>query len=255
VTKAGIMRLTAAVIAAATLIDVAAARTDASLSVLIAQATPTPCASVSSAPVAVPTNLPTEPPVSSLSTEPPVSSLPTEPPQDALQSAPPVTLPSASPLPSSVPCPGTNVESSIYNNSQIFYGQPTCGLHGAPGDEACMAAVNQVLINAGVAPLGPGQGFNYIPDAISWGLAHGRLQEIPQAATAPGDLEVRHSADDTYASSGGDEHIGICQTYGCTTVLSNHSSSCNFSWYSDPTMCYNGSPYCGGYSNYYRVLS
>jgi hypothetical protein len=142
------------------------------------------------------------------------------------------------------PAPSSNIQQQIYNASQQFYGSSTCGLHGAPGDNACMAAVNQVLLMAGVAPLGPGPyGTNYIPTAV----ASGRMIAIPQASTVPGDLVVTRSKDDS------DEHIGVCQTYGCTNVLSNHSSTCNFSWYSAPSMLYPGSPFYGGSSTFYRV--
>lgn len=107
-----------------------------------------------------------------------------------------------------------------------------------------MASINQILANAGIPPIGPGsEGTNYIPAA----LASGRLQQIPQASTVPGDLEVRHSPSDA------DEHIAVCTTYGCTNVVSNASHNCTFGWFSGYTMCYSGSPYCDGYSAFYRV--
>lgn len=119
-----------------------------------------------------------------------------------------------------------------------------------------MASINAVLMQAGLAPLGSGsQGSNYIPTAILPGVSAGRLVEIAQVETVAGDLEVRHSPGDTYTGIGGDEHIAICLAAGCGLVLSNHSSTCRFSWESGPDMCYAGSPYCNGYSNFYRVIS
>lgn len=222
--------------------------------------TPTfsPCPSPSAVPLpTAPTSLATEPPLASLPSSPPLHSLPTAPPN--LPSAPPSSAPSPGASPSSPPCaepsPTGDVQAAILAASQAFVGTSTCGLHGAPGDEACMASVNQILMNAGVAPLGPGEGYNYIPTAIQYGLSSGEIIEIAQADTVPGDLEVRHSPGDTYGSSGGDEHIAVCQTYGCTDVLSNASSSCTFGWDSDYTMCYVGSPYCNGTSQFYRVLN
>ena len=147
-----------------------------------------------------------------------------------------------------------------------FVGTETCGLNGATGDEACMAAVNQILINAGLSPLGAGPtGSNYIPSAVPPAIASGRLVAIPQSGTIPGDLTVRHSPGDTYTSVVGDEHIGVCEASGCTTVLSNSSSKSTgdpncplgvFGWSSPPTMDnYAGSPYIGGYSDFYRVMN
>jgi|GEM_PF-5738588 len=160
----------------------------------------------------------------------------------------------AKPVPGGLaPCAASgNLQDLIYHAALAFVGTNTCGLHGASGSEACMASVNQILMNAGIAPIGPGpNGANFIPTAV---LGYpNRMVEIPQSATVPGDLMVRHSPGDTYFSSAGDEHITVCITYGCTEVVSNASSTCTFGWYSGFDLCYLGSPYCSGYSQFYRV--
>lgn len=121
--------------------------------------------------------------------------------------SPPPNLPSAPP--DQAPCAAAgNLQDAIYRAAMAFVGTSTCNLHGAPGNEACMASINAILMNAGIAPIGPQpDGTNFIPDAI---LHYGnRLVEIPQSATVPGDLEVRHSPGDTYTSNnpGDTEHI------------------------------------------------
>lgn len=171
----------------------------------------------------------------------------------------PISLPPIAPRlpqgPSLPPCASVagNLQAAIYAAAEAFIGTRTCGLHGADGADACMASVNQILMNAGIPPIGPPpDGTNYIPTAV---LAYGsRLQPIPQADTVPGDLMVRHSPGDTYTSSGGEEHIVVCTAPGCTQTVSNASHDCTFGWHSDDTLCYAGSPYCNGYSDFYRVL-
>lgn len=174
--------------------------------------------------------------------------------------SPPPNLPTAPPT--FAPCSVSGgLQDAIYRAAMAFVGTSTCNLHGAPGAEACMASINQILQNAGIAPIGPQpNGTNFIPDAI---LHYGnRLVEISQSQTVPGDLMVRHSPGDTYTSNrpGDTEHIAVCQVRGCTNVVSNSSSagppSCPgvFGWFSGYEMCYSGSPYCHGTSQFYRVL-
>ena len=171
--------------------------------------------------------------------------------------ASPGPLPTMPPGITKNPCPNvdaSNLAARIFAAAMAFRGSRTCGLHGAPGDNACMASVNQILINAGVRPIGSGlYGTNSVPDAVV-GSGAGRLLPIPPSDTVPGDIMVRHSPGETYSSYGGEEHITVCEVRGCSEVISNHSTGCIFSWESDYTLCYTGSPYCGGYSDYYRVV-
>lgn len=159
-----------------------------------------------------------------------------------------------SPQPDQAPCAAAgDLQDLIYRAAMAFVGAKTCGLHNAPGDEACMASVNQILMNAGIAPIGPGpNGTNSVPAAV---LGYpNRLVEIPQSATVPGDLMVRHSPSDTYTSATGSEHVTVCIDYGCRNVVSNASSTCTFGWFSGYELCYPNSPYCFGYSQFYRVV-
>lgn len=209
---------------------------------------PSPCGTSSTGmtpptlPQGVPTALPTTIPFPATM---PKNISTTASTQGAPASPPPLPKATSMPADCGTAPPGGSMQQRIGDAAKAFVGTITCGLHGAPGSEACMASVNQILINAGVAPLGPGPfGSNYIPTAV----ASGRMQPIPQSATVPGDLVVTRSRDDS------DEHIGVCETYGCTDVLSNASHDCTFGWESGPDMLYAGSPFFGGSSTFYRVL-
>jgi uncharacterized protein YceK len=161
-------------------------------------------------------------------------------------------------------CVPISLATKIFNAANNFFGTKTCGINNAPTTEECMAAVNQILMNAKLSPLGPGSnGSNLVPVAILSSLASGRLAPISQSSAVLGDLTVRHTWDDTYTSKTGDEHIGVCTTNGCTTVLSNsaHAPTGNpncpegvFNWKSPWTMDnYTGSKYKGGYSDFYHL--
>jgi hypothetical protein len=93
------------------------------------------------------------------------------------------------------------------------------------GNEACAWTVNQVLKDAGYAPLGTGgptRNPNWVPD-IDYDLSHGRGTLVSPSQAQPGDIIL----------SKGDEHIGFCINVGCTQVLSNSSSLKSFSWQSN----------------------
>lgn len=199
------------------------------------------------------------PPPGSPVTPPPGLSIPSPNPSAYQQGVADATQQGlyATPGPGASPCSTAagDLQERIYQSAMAFQGFVTCGLHGADGSEACMASVNQILLNAGIPAIGDPQplGTNYVPDAVI-GSGAGRLVPIAQSATVRGDLMVRHSAGETYMSAGGDEHITVCINTGCTEVISNASSTCTFGWISDYTLSYSGSPYIGGYSDFYRVL-
>jgi hypothetical protein len=185
----------------------------------------------------------TPPPVALRTTPPPVaaqypyapSEVPTPPPYAG-----------ATPSPCSVqPPPSGGVAAAIYAAAQAFEGTSTCNVPGTDnGQNACMWAVNQVIYHAtGQYVAG---GTNYVPTAVAAFDAGGAVR-IGQSSTVPGDIVVVTSAN------GADMHIGICMTYGCTDVLSNSSSRCNFSWHSNPSFSYPGSPYNGGSSAFYHL--
>lgn len=111
------------------------------------------------------------------------------------------------------------------------------------GRQACMWAVNQVLKNAGIKPLGN--------DTLAVlvareDLRRGRGQQVSQREAKAGDL---HIVD----AGGGNQHIGICLNDGCTKVKSNSSSRASFSWISGAGFRYPGSPYNNGKSEFWRL--
>jgi hypothetical protein len=103
------------------------------------------------------------------------------------------------------------------------------------GRVACAWAVNNVLTNAGMAPLDS----NSVASMES-ALTSGRGTLVDQSSAVPGDIVVQAQ----------DGHVGICMNNGCTQVVSNSSSKGSFSWISDT----NFSPsYSGGPSRIYQV--
>jgi hypothetical protein len=105
------------------------------------------------------------------------------------------------------------------------------------GNLACAWAVNRVLSNAGIRPIGSNP--NYVP-SVEADLRSGRGTQITQAQAAPGDIVI--------ASNAG--HIGICLNQGCTQVRSNSSSRAQFTW--DSNFNFSGT-YGRGQSRVYRL--
>ncbi len=107
------------------------------------------------------------------------------------------------------------------------------------GRLACAWAVNRVLSNAGIQPLGSNP--NYVP-SVEAALRGGRGTPVSQSQAQAGDIVI--------ASNAG--HIGICLNQGCTRVRSNSSSRARFTW--DSNFNFDGE-YGGGQSRVYRVKS
>ena len=105
------------------------------------------------------------------------------------------------------------------------------------GNLACAWAVNRVLANAGIQPVGANT--NYVP-SVEADLQAGRGTQISQSQAAPGDIVI--------ASTAG--HIGICMNQGCTQVRSNSSSRARFTWDSDINFA---GVYGAGQSRIYRL--
>ena len=78
------------------------------------------------------------------------------------------------------------------------------------GNEACAWAVNQVLAQSGISPLGENP--NYVP-SVEAALQGGRGQQINPGQAQAGDIVI----------APGQAHIGICMDAGCNTVRSNSS--------------------------------
>ncbi|MEO0769054.1 MAG: hypothetical protein AAFY72_06415 [Cyanobacteria bacterium J06649_4] len=105
------------------------------------------------------------------------------------------------------------------------------------GNLACAWAVNRVLANAGIQPLGSNP--NYVP-SVEADLQNGRGAQISQGEAQAGDIVIAE----------GQAHIGLCLNEGCTQVRSNSSSRARFDWTSD--FDFNGF-YGGGSSRVYRI--
>ena len=107
------------------------------------------------------------------------------------------------------------------------------------GNEACAWAVNQVLAQSGISPLGENP--NYVP-SVEAALQGGRGQQINQSQAQAGDIVI----------APGQAHIGICMDTGCNTVRSNSSSNASFTWNSGFNFDGWYDKY-GGSSNVYRI--
>ena len=132
--------------------------------------------------------------------------------------------------------PAGETNQSIYQSMGSMGGVDTSmGPDG--GNLACAWAVNRVLTNAGVQPLGTNT--NYVP-SVEADLQNGRGAQISQSEARAGDIVIE----------GSQTHIGICLNEGCTQVRSNSSSRARFAWDSD--FNFNGF-YGGGSSRVYRI--
>jgi cell wall-associated NlpC family hydrolase len=107
------------------------------------------------------------------------------------------------------------------------------------GREACAWAVNRVLSNAGIRPLGDNP--NYVPSVES-ALQNGRGQQVSAAQAQAGDIVIAKDQ----------RHIGICMNNGCSQVRSNSSSAATFSWNSNGNFDGAYDRY-GGANHIYRV--
>lgn len=111
------------------------------------------------------------------------------------------------------------------------------------GRNGCMWAVNNVLKDAGYAPLAN--------DTLSvragqTALENGRGQRIDIADARPGDIVL-------VDNGGSHQHIGFCTNQGCTETISNSSSNANFSFRGNSNFSYPGSPYNGSVPQVYRL--
>jgi hypothetical protein len=130
----------------------------------------------------------------------------------------------------------TNLNAAILATALHLRGMSTlAGPDG--GNNACAWTINQVLEHAGIVPLGENP--NYVPSLVE-ALQTDRGQRIDRAEAKAGDLVVAFDS----------AHIGIGLEDGCTSVLSNSSSSSAFVWESD--LDFDG--YYGGESTVYRLL-
>ncbi len=111
------------------------------------------------------------------------------------------------------------------------------------GENACMWAVNRVIKEAGLEPLGNDT------LAVRRGQAdldRGRGQKINIANAQPGDIVL-------VDLGGSKQHIGFCLNSGCTQTISNSSSRASFTFRGNSNFSYPGSPYNGATPQVYRL--
>ncbi len=158
----------------------------------------------------------------------------------------PQTNPGEIAQPGTPPPPG-QLNQAIINSVNRMGNFPSGAGHSPSatlnGSLACMWAVNQILKNAGLRPLGNDTLAVLVARAE---LQRGRGVRVPLSEARPGDLTIVNAG-------GSRQHIGICLNNGCTRVKSNSSSRASFSWISGPGFKYPGSPYNGGTTEIWRV--
>jgi Type IV secretion system pilin len=147
-------------------------------------------------------------------------------------------------IPISTGVPSGNIQQRILSATLAYENQSTsAGPEG--GNKACAWAVNNILRNANVTPVGDNSVKN-----VENALVRGRGARISQSDTVGGDLVLLVGARTRSGREG--NHIGVCLNNGCTQVLSNSSSAKAFRWRSGPTF----SPsYSGGLPRFFRVTS
>ena len=132
--------------------------------------------------------------------------------------------------------PTGKMNQSIYESMGSMGGFDTStGPDG--GNLACAWAVNRVLSDAGIQPLGANP--NYVP-SVEADLQNSRGSQVSQSEARAGDIVI----------AGNQAHIGICLNEGCTQVRSNSSSRARFVW--DSNFNFDGF-YGGGSSRVYRI--
>jgi Type IV secretion system pilin len=150
------------------------------------------------------------------------------------------TNPSAAPAPAqqsaSPVSSGGPIEANICNAANAYHGQPTTACNC--GGSACAWAVNNVLTNAGLQPMG---GSSVL--AMQSALTGGRGTAISQGDAVCGDLVI-------VTNGSGENHVGVCMTNGCTSALSNSSTNHSFTWVSSTNPVF-GESYSLSYPRYY----
>jgi hypothetical protein len=138
-------------------------------------------------------------------------------------SANPCVAPAVSGSPG--PVSGDSLAANIYAAAMTLIGQSTAWAGtqcdsfqngDALGGCACAAAVSWILKEAGYTGSG-----SYNVDALESDLlAHGGTI-IPTSQAVPGDIVIAAG-----------EHVGICTSSGCQSIISNSSSHATFTWQS-----------------------
>jgi hypothetical protein len=125
------------------------------------------------------------------------------------------TGPAPTPAQTSGPVPPPdNTQTGIAAATNAYIGASTAaGPDG--GNKACAWAVNNILKNAGIAPIDG----DSVP-RMEAALLSGRGSLIEQSSAVPGDIVIQAQTS----------HVGICLNVGCTQVISNASGNATFTW-------------------------
>lgn len=98
----------------------------------------------------------------------------------------------------------------------------TLNLRGASATNECVAAIQQILANAGLSLIGGGT--LWLP-TFEQDLSTSGYVEVTQDQAQAGDFVIQ----------GNDIHIGICENNGCTMMISNSSTPESFTWETPPS--------------------
>ncbi len=140
-----------------------------------------------------------------------------------------IVVPGNAPGSANGPGVGGNAEANqIAAAAAAYRGTSTAGGPGN-GTVSCAWAVNNVLANAGIAPVDSDS-----VQSMENALIAGRGTLVNPSQAQPGDIVIQAQ----------DGHVGICANVGCTQVISNSSSRASFSWISNTSFnpSYNGGP-------------
>lgn len=125
----------------------------------------------------------------------------------------------------------------IYNALQTFKGNhsarnSTLKLGGASAGNECVTTVQAILALAGLATIGNNTMQVWVFEAA---LPNSGYVEVSQANASPGDFVINEP---------GQDHVGICETNGCSTIISNSSTPESYTWTTTPNgyAAYFGSP-------------
>lgn len=143
--------------------------------------------------------------------------------------------------------PPGEINQRIIDSAIANQGMPTDNRYSPAatknGRLSCAWAVNEVLKDAGIKPLGANQ-LHVL--SVERDLQNGRGVAVAPSDARAGDIVLVDRPGTAY------QHIGVCLNNGCTKAISNSSAAASFSWISDghfsPT-------YTGARRSIYRVTN
>lgn len=98
----------------------------------------------------------------------------------------------------------------------------TLKLRGAKPRNECVASIQQILADSLLALIAGGT--NYLP-TFEAALPYSGYVQVTQDQAVAGDFVIEAN----------DNHMGMCETNGCTMMISNSSSNESFTWETTPS--------------------